>query len=333
MAAESLIQPNVGDGLQLYTRVLDQFEAQAIPGTEGARNPIFSPDGEWIVFNAALGAELKKVSTRGGPPQMLNEELFRIYGGDWAPDDTVIISTTDGENVLQGFLSRVPANGGKLEVLTSPGDGVSHVFPSVLPGGTHVLYTNRLLEGPASEANISLLSLDGGESLPLIAGAFNAKYVDTGHIIFARGDALWGVPFDLGKMEISGVETPLVEGVQMNSLLGFAPYGFSDAGLLVYVRIDYTIEGRDYVGALRNLLWEDQASANSNLRQCRAPMSSLVATVTATNRQRFSECGSPALIISLATSGSLPPSASGFRLPASRCCTAVDYEARCGHAG
>lgn len=35
---------------QLYLRLLDGFETQPIPGTEGAVHPFFSPDGEWIGF-------------------------------------------------------------------------------------------------------------------------------------------------------------------------------------------------------------------------------------------------------------------------------------------
>ena len=38
-----------GARTQLYRRNLDSFEAQAIPGTEDASSPFFSPNGEWLV--------------------------------------------------------------------------------------------------------------------------------------------------------------------------------------------------------------------------------------------------------------------------------------------
>ena len=39
------------DGVQqLYVRSLDQYEARPLSGTEGAVNPFFSPDGEWVGF-------------------------------------------------------------------------------------------------------------------------------------------------------------------------------------------------------------------------------------------------------------------------------------------
>ena len=52
-----------GESRQLYQRLLSQFEWQPIAGTEGAEEPFFSPDGEWIAFFA--DDKLKKVSLAG----------------------------------------------------------------------------------------------------------------------------------------------------------------------------------------------------------------------------------------------------------------------------
>jgi hypothetical protein len=51
---------------QLYVRRLDQLQASALAGTEGAFGPFFSPDGEWIAFFA--NGKLKKVAASGGRP-------------------------------------------------------------------------------------------------------------------------------------------------------------------------------------------------------------------------------------------------------------------------
>ncbi len=48
----------------LYLRDLDQLSARAIPGTDGALNPEFSPDGRWIAFRSADG-KLKKITVEG----------------------------------------------------------------------------------------------------------------------------------------------------------------------------------------------------------------------------------------------------------------------------
>ena len=60
----------LGGTTQLYVRRLDQLQFQAIPGTEGAMNPFFSPDGQWIGFYSVPEAKLEKFSVGGGPPRV-----------------------------------------------------------------------------------------------------------------------------------------------------------------------------------------------------------------------------------------------------------------------
>ena len=42
----------LGDTQQLYLRALDSLESKPIPDTEGATNPFFSPDSQWVGFFA-----------------------------------------------------------------------------------------------------------------------------------------------------------------------------------------------------------------------------------------------------------------------------------------
>ena len=49
---------------QLYIRAMNGLEARAVPETEGGHGPFFSPDGQWLGFNAS--GKLKKVSLSGG---------------------------------------------------------------------------------------------------------------------------------------------------------------------------------------------------------------------------------------------------------------------------
>src|ERR1017187_7058515 len=59
-----LVYVAVAGGIQqLYLRAMDSLEAKPMPGTEGAVNPFFSPDGQWLGFFA--GGKLKKVSVSG----------------------------------------------------------------------------------------------------------------------------------------------------------------------------------------------------------------------------------------------------------------------------
>ena len=54
-----------GPPTQLVVRDTDRLDARPLEGTADARNPFFSPNGQWIGFFD--GATLKKVSVTGGP--------------------------------------------------------------------------------------------------------------------------------------------------------------------------------------------------------------------------------------------------------------------------
>ena len=131
---QTLVYVAVTDGVQqLYERRIDQFEAAPIRGTEGARHPFFSPEGEWVAFFAA--GMLKKVPLAGGPPVSLCETPAE-GGGSWTGDDTIVFGSR------YSGLSSVPAVGGNPEPLTELGpDEVGHLSPQVLPDGKTVLFS------------------------------------------------------------------------------------------------------------------------------------------------------------------------------------------------
>ena len=53
-----------GEARQIYVRRLDQLRAAPLAGTDGALNPFFSPDSQWIAFFA--DGKLKKIPALGG---------------------------------------------------------------------------------------------------------------------------------------------------------------------------------------------------------------------------------------------------------------------------
>src|SRR4029077_3869280 len=60
-----------GGTQQIYLRAMDSLESKPVPGTEGAFNPFFSPDGQWLGFFA--GGKLKKISVSGGAALTLGD--------------------------------------------------------------------------------------------------------------------------------------------------------------------------------------------------------------------------------------------------------------------
>ena len=65
---------------QLYLRDLNSFEARAVPGSKGARQPFFSPDGKWVGFFAQ--GQLQKAEVAGGAPVRLVEAAYP-FGATW----------------------------------------------------------------------------------------------------------------------------------------------------------------------------------------------------------------------------------------------------------
>ncbi|MDA2935327.1 protein kinase, partial [Acidobacteria bacterium AH-259-D05] len=213
---------------QLYLRPMDQLEATPMRGTEGGREPFFSPDGQWVGFWA--GGQLKKVSISGGAPVILCE-ASNPWGASWELDDTIVF----GQG-LDGIW-KVSASGGTPEVLVirDSTEGKLAHGPQILPGGDAVLFTLA----PSSnwdDAQIVVQSLETGERKVLINGGKDARYAPTGHLVYALQGTLLAVAFDLGRLEVTGGPVPMAEGVMdADTRTGAAHFSFSKLGSLVYV--------------------------------------------------------------------------------------------------
>ena len=103
---------------------------------------------------------------------------------------------------------------------------------------------------PWDAAEIVVYSLSTGERTVLTNGG-GARYVPSGHLVYALGDTLFGVAFDAETLTLSGGAVPLVQGVMRGSITGEANFGVSDDGTLVYVRGDSTFRN--------TLVWVDRA--------------------------------------------------------------------------
>ena len=146
-------------------------------------------------------------------------------------NDTILFGEPDG-------IMRVSANGGPAELLVETKEGEYVHGPQFLPSGQWVLFT--FVEPSAAswdEAEIVVQSLESGERKVLISGGSDARYVPTGHLIYALGGVLNAIAFDAATLEVKGGAVPVVEGVQRAyaGYTGTANYGFSDTGMLAYV--------------------------------------------------------------------------------------------------
>jgi eukaryotic-like serine/threonine-protein kinase len=224
-----------GGKSRLYLRALDQLEATPIGGTEGGECPFLSPDGRWVAFHE--NARLLKVPVAGGTPVTLCE-ASRIFGAGWGSDNRIVFSPS--HNV--GLFS-VSADGGTPVALTSPDaerGEYSHRLPSWLPDSRGVLFT-IVRHMHDMEPKIAILPSGAKAWRIILPNAADARYVPSGHLIFARRGTLMVVRFDLEKLEVVGEPQPVVQDVMQSLNVSYslqhtaaAQYSISDTGELIY---------------------------------------------------------------------------------------------------
>jgi serine/threonine-protein kinase len=218
----------------LYLRSLDTEQARLLSGTNAnVRNPVFSPDGEWITYFSNLDQALKKIAVTGGAPVTLTEATLP-FGVSWEDDGFVLFGQPSG-------VMRVSENGGTAELLVEARDGEQIDGPQLLPGEEWVLFSSTTAGGNNrwNEGNVVAESVETGERRQLISGGSDARYLLTGHIVYALENVLFAIGFDLGGMEVVGGPVSVVEGVERanspQSNTGTGHFSVSAEGNLVYV--------------------------------------------------------------------------------------------------
>ena len=259
---ESLVYAARREGVaQLYVRRMDQYEARPLPGTEGAVNPFFSPEGEWVGFWA--NGQLKKIPFAGGSPVSLTAASAAPMGATWTEDDTIVYDASTGGGMVGGGLLEVSAMGGDPKALTTldtENGEISHRLPSMLPERRAVLFTvKKISPGGWDSAKIVVVSLETGESNLLIDGGADARYLPTGHLVYASMGKLMAVAFDIEKLEVTGQPTVILDGVaqavnsaDVDADTGAAQFRVSTSGALAY------LPGGIFPEERRHLVWVDR---------------------------------------------------------------------------
>ena len=252
---------------ELYLRRLDELEAEPIEGTKGARMPFFSPDGQWVGFKT--GAELMKVSLRGGGAVSVAPLSRGSRGASWSDDGTIVFTRNPGAG-----LSRIPSDGGESDALTSvdleSGES-THRLMDVLPGGKAVLFARGTGDlATWDEASIAVLDLDTGRHHVLIEGGANPRFSPSGHIVYARAGSLLAVAFDPDSLKVQSVPVTVLDGVATSPITGQAEFSLSRNGTLVYAPgdswgVDYRVVWVDRDGGVEPLIETRRAFRSARL--------------------------------------------------------------------
>jgi serine/threonine-protein kinase len=254
-------------GWQLFLRSLDRLEAAPIPGTEGAQNPFFSPDGAWIGY--WTDREIRRVPTVGGPPSTVArlpsdyDGPPRTVGASWGDGDVIVFATPDA-------VWRVAASGGTPEIVIKPGeDEYAYKLPQMLPDGRAVLFTLQKTLWRWDDAQVVVQSLVTGERKVLLDDGADARYVPSGHLVFVRRGTLMAVPFDPARLTLTGAPVAMIDGVMqaanngnVGADSGAGQFAIAAQGRLIYVTGGIT-PGED-----RALVWVDR---NGNVEPLATP--------------------------------------------------------------
>jgi eukaryotic-like serine/threonine-protein kinase len=222
---------------RLYLKPLRELTSTAIQGTEildGILNPVFSPDSQSIAFYSNAERAVKRIAVSGGSPVMIGA-VDSPFGMSWGTDNQILVGQGS-----KGIV-RVSANGGKPETIVSvEASEVAH-GPQMLPDGDSVLFTLGVGTVPDrwNRAQIVVQSLKSGKRTVLVNGGSDARYLPTGHLIYALSGTLLAVPFDLKRLAVTGGPVPIAAGIQSaGNNTGTSQYSISENGSLVYVRGD-----------------------------------------------------------------------------------------------
>ena len=277
--------PGDSAGGRIWIKEQSGYDATPVPGTDGAGLFTFSPDGRWIAFNRY--GKIVKIPVTGGAVTNLADSAVGA-GIAWLDDGTLIYTHRSG-------LMRVAANGGPRTMLRDADSTIPfRALPSPLPGARGVLFTACGAGGGCDPSDLWVMDLAKGSSKLLVRGALHGWYLPTGALIYVGQDGrLFGVPFDLKRLELRGAAVPVLNDVAL--LYGVLPnLTLSDGGTMV-MQSGRSVGGRlgtydlvsiDRAGGVRALdsTWEFRLTvAGGNIGLALSPDGSRVAIGINTN--------------------------------------------------
>jgi serine/threonine-protein kinase len=240
------------DGMRLFIRKVDQFDAAVVGESNPGEAPFFSDDGQWLAY--MVDNALKKVSVNGGPSETLATLTSPPRGGDWNGGLIALAGAT---------LSTVPAAGGSVTTLATAPAGRRFWYPQIVGDGRAIIYTSSLPRPDTGD--IEVFDVATKTSRKLLTGA-SARLLPTGHLVFIRGGALWAVKFDEQSLQVQGTPVPVVEGIRVEAG-GAVQYSVARDGTLMYIPGSVTMDSE--------LVWIDRTGKEQPLGVPRRPFFSV----------------------------------------------------------
>lgn len=170
----------------IFSRLVEQGEAIFVMNSDGTeeiqvspvgsksnhRYPVFSPDGEWIVYSSFGGgrtAGIYLIRPTGAEDHLI--QAGPLHNPNWSPDGKMI--AFDGEpggNLFEVYVMKSDGSG-LSKVTTHPeGNGGYNKAPVFSPDGKQLLYTSLRKAGEDNGWNLFVINLDGSGERQLTFG-------------------------------------------------------------------------------------------------------------------------------------------------------------------
>jgi Tol biopolymer transport system component len=240
----------------LWIKPLDAEHMAPLAGTEGATNPFWSPDSQYLAYFA--GRSLKTVRIKDGVTETVSKTGGPGGGGTWNRDGTILFSISDDG------LYTIPAKGVNapapvFKVNTNKGEN-AYMWPQFLPDGKHFLFF--LQSDTPDTTGVYGGSLDPAEYRMIMQSETNAVFSPlpeapaqkNGYLLYISGRKLMGVGFNAPKMGVAGEPMTLADEIGAVRSLALAPLSVSNNATLVY---------QSTGKPTRQLVWVDRGGVES----------------------------------------------------------------------
>ncbi len=235
----------------IRVRWLDRDTSELLPGTNGAGDVTFSPDGKSIAYTV-IGNELHTIGVDGRSPQLLTRDAMGHCNVSWASDGHIYFCHGPAGTEI----GRIPASGGTVEVVATIPDSSVKVTgagalnrPLMLDDGRTLL---AAMSGIGSLANGTVVMFDtrSGARTDIVVG-LEPLAVRDGWLLYANGDgSIEAQRFDGHR--VSGAAVPVLTGVYT-----------ADGTMAAAVGRDGTLFYQPATSALAQLTWVSRAGVET----------------------------------------------------------------------
>ena len=212
---------------QIWVQTFDSPTARALPGTEGASYPFWSPDGKSIGF--FVSGSMKRIDVASGTSRTI-APAPNGRGASWSSDGWILFAP-EGRSPLY----KVAASGGtpvQVTELDTTADETSHRRPNFI-GNTH-RFTYFAVDRDDDTGSVYLGSLDSDERSVLFHGRSEA-YVSAGHLFHVQEGTLVAQRFDANSLTLSPEVLPLAHKIETsNPSWACSAFSVSHNGTLAY---------------------------------------------------------------------------------------------------